>query len=81
MSAWVALSEILRNVALTVAATVGAILAWRQLSPAALQARSANTQAELARRAHVTELFNRAVGSSAIQSWKSGWRPSIFCVR
>jgi hypothetical protein len=62
MSAWVALSEILRNIALTVAATVGAILAWRQLSPAALQARSANTQAELARRAHVTELFNRAVG-------------------
>jgi hypothetical protein len=37
-------------------------LAWRQLSPAALQARSANAQAELARRAHVTELFNRAVG-------------------
>jgi hypothetical protein len=61
MSAWVAMSEILRNIALTVAATVGAILAWRQLSPAALQARSANTQAELARRAHVTELFNRAV--------------------
>jgi hypothetical protein len=62
MSAWVALSEILRNVALAVAAAVGAFLAWRQLSPAALQARSANTQAELARRAHVTELFNRAVG-------------------
>jgi hypothetical protein len=62
MSTWVALSEILRNLALTVAAAVGAILAWRQLSPAALQARSANTQAELARRAHVTELFNRAVG-------------------
>jgi hypothetical protein len=62
MSTWVALSEILRNVALTAAAAVGAILAWRQLSPAALQARSANTQAELARRAHVTELFNRAVG-------------------
>jgi hypothetical protein len=62
MSAWVALSEIVRNVALTVAAAVGSILAWRQLSPAALQARSANMQAELARRAHVTELFNRAVG-------------------
>src|SRR3979490_2471594 len=62
MNAWVALSEILRNIALTIAATVGAILAWRQLSPAALQARSASTQAELARRAHVTELFNRAVG-------------------
>ena len=62
MSTWVALSEIVRNVALTVAAAVGSILAWRQLSPAALQARSANTQAELAGRAHVTELFNRAVG-------------------
>jgi hypothetical protein len=62
MSIWVALSEIVRNVALAVAAFVGAFLAWRQLSPAALQARSANTQAELARRSHVTELFNRAVG-------------------
>jgi hypothetical protein len=62
MSTWVALSEILRNVALAIAACVGAMLAWRQLSPAALQARSANTQAELARRAHVTELFNPAVG-------------------
>jgi hypothetical protein len=62
MSTWVALSEIVRNVALAVAAFVGAFLAWRQLSPAALHARSANTQAELARRSHVTELFNRAVG-------------------
>ena len=62
MAEWVALSELLRNVALTVAALVGALLAWRQLSPAALQAKSANAQAELARRAHVTELFNRAVG-------------------
>ena len=62
MSNWVALSEFLRNIALTFAAVVGAILAWRQLSPAALQARSANAQAELARRAHVTELFNRAAG-------------------
>jgi hypothetical protein len=48
--------------ALAVAAFVGAYLAWRQLSPAASQARAASTQAELARRAHVTELFNRAVG-------------------
>jgi hypothetical protein len=62
MSNWVALSEFLRNIALTFAAVIGAVLAWRQLSPAALQARSANTQAELARRAHVTELFNRAAG-------------------
>jgi hypothetical protein len=62
MSGWVAFSEVVRNLALTIAAIVGAILAWRQLSPAALQARSANVQADLARRAHVTELFNRAVG-------------------
>jgi hypothetical protein len=62
MSNWVALSEIVRNAALAVAAFVGAFLAWRQLSPAALQARSASAQAELARRTHVTELFNRAVG-------------------
>jgi len=62
MSNWVALSEIVRNAALAVAAFVGAYLAWRQLSPAASQARAASTQAELARRAHVTELFNRAVG-------------------
>ena len=62
MSGWVAFSEIVRNLALTIAAVVGAILAWRQLSPAALQARSANVQADLAKRAHVTELFNRAVG-------------------
>jgi hypothetical protein len=62
MSTWIAVSEIIRNIALAVAAFVGAFLAWRQLSPASLQARSANTQAELARRAHVTALFNRAVG-------------------
>jgi hypothetical protein len=37
-------------------------LAWLQLSSAALQARSAKAQAELARRAHGTELFNRAAG-------------------
>ena len=62
MAEWVAISELVRNVTLTFAAVVGALLAWRQLSPAAIQARSANAQAELARRAHVTELFNRAVG-------------------
>jgi len=55
-------SEIFRNVALGIAAFVGAWLAWRQLSPATLQARSANTQAKLARRTHVMELFNRAAG-------------------
>ena len=59
---WVALSEIVRNAALAIAAFVGVYLAWRQLSPANLQARSAIAQAELARRTHVIELFNRAAG-------------------
>jgi hypothetical protein len=59
---WVDLSEIIRNMGLTVAAVVGSALAWRQLSPASSQAKSANAQAELARRAHVTELFIKAAG-------------------
>ena len=62
MNAWVAVSEIVRNVALAVAGFVGAYLAWLQLSPANQQARSASTQADLARRTHVIELFNRAAG-------------------
>ncbi len=62
MGQWVAISEIVRNLALAIAAGVGAILAWRPLSPASLQAKSAGTQADLARRGHVTELFNRAAG-------------------
>jgi hypothetical protein len=62
MNSYVAFSEIVRNLALALAAFVGAFLAWRQLSPATLQARSANAQAELARRTHVMELYNRAAG-------------------
>jgi hypothetical protein len=58
----IALSEIVRNVALAIAAGVGAYLAWRKLGPGTKQAGTAVAQAELARRAHVTELFNRAVG-------------------
>ena len=61
MANLVALSEIVRNAALTLAALIGSILAWRQLSPAASQARSASTQATLARRSHVTDIFDRAV--------------------
>jgi hypothetical protein len=62
MNVWVAISEIVRNVALAIAGFVGAYLAWLQLSPATLQARSATRQADLARRTHVIELFNRAAG-------------------
>lgn len=62
MDFWVGVSELLRNLALGLAAIVGSTLAWRQLSPASSQAKAANTQAELARRSHVAELFVRAVG-------------------
>jgi hypothetical protein len=62
MQTWIALSEIVRNLGLAVAAVIGALLAWRKLTPELRQAGSAATQAELARRAHVTELFNRAAG-------------------
>ena len=62
MEWWIALSEIIRNAALALAACVGAYLAWRKLSPERSQAGTAAAQAELARRAHVTELFNRAAG-------------------
>ena len=62
MEALVALSEILRNLALTAAAAVGAWLAWKKLGPETTQAGSAVFQATLARRAHVMELFNRAAG-------------------
>ena len=62
MQTWVFLSEIVRNLGLALAALVGAALAWRKLAPEMKQAGSAASQAELARRAHVTELFNRAAG-------------------
>ncbi len=65
MRNWIAVSEIVRNAALAVAAFVGTWLAWRKFAPERTQAESAASQAELARRAHVTELFNRAAGQLA----------------
>ena len=62
MQAWIAVSEIVRNLALALAAGVGALLAWQKLGPDRKQADTAEAQAGLARRAHVTELFNRAAG-------------------
>ncbi|WP_246688108.1 hypothetical protein [Methylobacterium sp. WL120] len=50
MQTWILVSEIVRNAGLALAAFGGVILAWWTLTP------------ELARRAHVTELFNRAAG-------------------
>lgn len=65
MDFWIAVSEIFRNLALALAAGVGAFLAWRELGPKTRQAGTAVAQAELSRRAHVTELFNRAAGQLA----------------
>ena len=62
MQSWIAISEIVRNLGLALAGFGGVILAWWKLAPERLQAGAAETQAELARRAHVTELFNRAAG-------------------
>jgi hypothetical protein len=43
-------------------ALVGVYLAWRRVSALSRQADASLQQAELARRDHVAELFNRAVG-------------------
>jgi hypothetical protein len=47
------------------AAVVGAHIAWRGILPARSQAEAARNQAELARRAHVLELFQSAVSRLA----------------
>src|ERR1700730_1840749 len=54
--------EMMRNLGLTVAAFVGIFLAWQRVAAATRQADATLQQAELARRGHVAELFNRAVG-------------------
>lgn len=51
-----------REIAVIAVAGFGVFVAWRRLLPAATQADAAKTQAQLARRSHVAELFNRAVG-------------------
>lgn len=68
MGEWTALSEILRNLSLTLVAVLGLYLAWRRVSAANRQAEAALRQADLARRDHVAELFNRAVGQLGHES-------------
>src|SRR5712691_4022850 len=55
-------SEVVRNLGLVIAAGIGIYLAWRRVSAATRQADASFQQAELARREHVADLFNRAVG-------------------
>jgi len=62
---WLNISEIVRNYALVIGGIVGIILAWRRVMAATRQADASLRQADLARRDHVAELFNRAVGQLA----------------
>jgi len=65
MSLVLALTEIARNLGLLFAAVAGIYLAWKRVTASNRQADAALAQAALARRDHVAELFNRAVGQLA----------------
>jgi hypothetical protein len=58
----VAVSELVRSFGLLGAALIGLMLGGMRVVAANRQANAALRQAELARRDHVAELFNRAVG-------------------
>jgi hypothetical protein len=62
MEWWIAVSELVRNFGLLAAALVGLVLGGMRVVAANRQADASLRQAELARRGHVAELFNRAVG-------------------
>jgi hypothetical protein len=62
MEWWIDVSELARNFGLVGAAVIGLILGGMRVVAANRQAQAALRQAELARRDHVAELFNRAVG-------------------
>jgi hypothetical protein len=62
MEWWVVVSELARNFGLVGAAVIGLVLGGMRVVAANRQARAALHQAELARRGHVAELFNQAVG-------------------
>lgn len=55
-------SEIARNGGILVAGVIGLAIAWWRSRAATIQAQAALEQSELARRDHITEIFNRAVG-------------------
>ena len=61
MQWWIDLSEIVRNFGLLAAAIIGIALAGMRVFAANRQADASLRQAELSRRAHVADLFNRAV--------------------
>jgi hypothetical protein len=58
----IAWSEVARNFGIVVAGIAGLAIAWWRSRAANLQAQAALEQSDLARRDHITEIFNRAVG-------------------
>lgn len=63
-------SEVLRNLAIVVGGALGLGIAWWRVQAANRQAKAAIDQAAIARRAHITELFQIAVaqlGAEALE--------------
>jgi hypothetical protein len=62
MAVFIVLSEIAINLGLLFASLVGLYLAWNWVTSSIRQADATLARADIARRHHVAELFNRAVG-------------------
>lgn len=62
MEFWSAIAEIASKVGLLLGGAFGLYLAWKRVTAVNKQADAQSKQAELQRRDHVAELFNRAVG-------------------
>ena len=60
-------SEVLRNLAIVVGGALGIWIAWWRGLAANRQARAAGEQALIARRAHITELFQTAVAQLGVK--------------
>jgi hypothetical protein len=59
---WAQVLDIVSKVALLAGGAIGLYLAWLRVTASNRQAEASLRQAELSRREHVAELFNRAVG-------------------
>jgi hypothetical protein len=59
---WLEFSEIVRNYGIVIGGAFGLFLAWQRAKASTRQADASLQQVDLARRDHVAELFNRAVG-------------------
>jgi len=62
MSWWLSFSEIFRNFGLIFGGILGIYLAWQRSVASSRQADASLRQADLARRGHVADMFNRSVG-------------------